>query len=85
MRPTEWLHEQISHVEQQVAAVRTVHRAGLDLSKIGDQHAMLRNVFDIDQKIAKGGMQFLNDRSGRAFSRMTDEDVDLVTLNGLPP
>ena len=79
-RPTERLHQQISHVEQQVAAVGAVDRAGLDLPKIGDKHAVLRNVLDTAQEIAERGVQLFDDRNCRASSRVTDEDVDLVSF-----
>ena len=61
-RPAERLHQQVSHVEQQIAAIGPVHRAGFDQPEIGHQHAVLRDVFDIAQKVAERRMQLFDDR-----------------------
>ena len=61
-RPTERLHQQAARVDEEIASVRAVQRAGLDEQEIGDEHAMGGDIIDAADQIAERRVQFLDQR-----------------------
>ena len=74
------IQQQVAHVEQQKSAVGTVSGARLDQPEIGDQDAVLRDVFDAADEIGEGRVHLFDDRRRLVPTAVADEDVDLVTL-----
>ena len=72
--------QQAARIEQQKAAIGAVNCASLDEAKIGDQHAVLRDVLDAAQQIAQRGMQLFDDRNAGFASGMTDQHIDRVAI-----
>ena len=52
----------LARIEQQIAAVGAMQRAGLDQQEVGDQRAHLGDVLDPADEVAVGGIELLDDR-----------------------
>src|SRR6516162_11178922 len=79
-RPAKRLHQQVPHVQQKKAAIGAMNRAWLDMPKVCDEHAVLRNVFDAADEIGKGRVQLFDDRRRLVFPCVTDENIDFVAF-----
>ncbi len=81
--PAERLDQQGARVDEQIAAARAMHGAGLDQAEIGHQHAVRRDVFDAADQVAERRMQLFDQRrAGGAVLR--DQDVDFVAVERGP-
>ena len=79
-RPTERFRQQAARIKQKEAAIGPMNCARLDEAKIGNEHAVMRDVLDAAQQVAQSRMQFFDDRSDRFASSMTDQDIDRVAI-----
>ncbi len=80
--PDERLLQQPAGVHDQVAAVRTVQRAGLDQREVGDEVAELGHVLDAAHQVGIRGMVLVHDR-GTGRRGLRHEHVHLVAVRRL--
>ena len=84
--PGEGGEQQLARIEQQVAAVRPMQRAGLDEQKVGHQRAHLGDVLDAADDVAVNGVELLDDRrAGGGIVAVGDHYIDHVAAEpGVP-
>ena len=67
--PGERREQKLAGVQQQIAAIGPVQRAGLDQQEVGNQRTHLRDMLDPADQIAVGGVELLDDRRVRRRRR----------------
>ena len=75
----ERLLEQLARIQDEVAAVGAVQRAGLDEGEVGGQRAHLREVLDLADQALVGGMILVDHRRAAAPAAI-DHQVDGVAF-----
>ncbi len=67
-------------IQEKKATISAVHSPGLDESKIGNEDALSRDVFDAAHQVAQRGMKFFNNRCRIADICVRNENVHLVAI-----